>query len=86
MIGVNNRNLETLLIVPATGDQLLPLIPASCIAIWESGVQSADDVRRAAAAGADAVLVGSSVSAAGNPAAAVRALTGVARRSGMRHG
>lgn len=79
LVGVNNRNLETLVIDPATGDRVLPLIPASCIAIWESGVQTLDDVRRAAAAGADAVLVGSSVSAAGDPAAAVRALTGVAR-------
>jgi indole-3-glycerol phosphate synthase len=81
VIGVNNRNLETLVIDSATGDRLLPLIPASCIAVWESGVQSADDVRRAAAAGADAVLVGSSVSAAGDPAAAVRALVGVKRRA-----
>lgn len=79
VIGVNNRNLETLVIDPATGDRVLPLIPASCVAVWESGVQSPEDVRRAAAAGADAVLVGSSVSAAGDPAAAVRALTGVAR-------
>lgn len=79
LVGVNNRNLETLVIDPATGDRMLPLIPAHCIAIWESGVQAPDDVRRAAAVGADAVLVGSSVSAAADPAAAVRALTGVPR-------
>lgn len=81
VIGVNNRNLETLVIDPATGDQLLPLIPAACVAVWESGVQSSADVRRAADAGADAVLVGSSVSAAADASAAVRALTGVPRRA-----
>ena len=84
IIGVNNRNLETLEIDEATGDRVLPRIPASCIAVWESGVQTADDVRRAAAAGADAVLVGSSVSAAGDASAAVRALTGIARRRASR--
>ena len=84
VIGVNNRNLETLVIDPATGDRVLPLIPASCVAVWESGVQAVDDVRRAAAVGADAVLVGSSVSAAPDPSAAVRALTGVARRATAR--
>ena len=84
VIGVNNRDLETLAIDPSTGDRMLPLIPASCIAIWESGVQTADDVRRAAGVGADAVLVGSSVSAAADPTAAVRALTGIARAPGVR--
>jgi indole-3-glycerol phosphate synthase len=80
VIGVNNRNLETLEIDPATGDRMLPLIPSGRIAVWESGVRTAEDVARAANAGADAVLVGSSVSAAGDPAAAVRALTGIRRR------
>ena len=86
VIGVNNRNLETLVIDAATGDRILPLIPGACVAVWESGVSSLDDVRRAAAAGADAVLVGSSISAAADPASAVRALTGVPRIDGRRHG
>jgi indole-3-glycerol phosphate synthase len=86
VIGVNNRNLETLEIDAATGDRILPLIPGGLVAVWESGVRTADDVRRAAAAGADAVLVGSSLSAAGDAAAAVRALTGVSRVAGGRRG
>jgi indole-3-glycerol phosphate synthase len=84
VIGVNNRNLETLEIDATTGDRMLPRIPAACVAVWESGVQTVDDVRRAAAAGADAVLVGSSVSVAADAAAAVRALTGVTRAAGGR--
>lgn len=79
VVGVNNRNLETLVIDPATSDRVLPLVPSDRVAVWESGVSSAEDVRRAAAAGADAVLVGSSVSAAARPEDAVRALTGVPR-------
>ena len=80
LVGVNNRNLETLAIDPATGDRLLGLVPASVIGIAESGIRSRADVERAAEAGADAVLVGSSISGAEDPAAAVRALGGVWRR------
>jgi indole-3-glycerol phosphate synthase len=79
VIGVNNRNLETLEIDVETGTRLLPLVPGDRIAVAESGVRGVDDVRRAAASGADAVLVGSSLSAATDPTAAVRALTGVER-------
>jgi indole-3-glycerol phosphate synthase len=80
MIGVNNRNLETLEIDPATSERMIPLIPPEVVAIAESGVSSRLDVERYAAAGADAVLVGSSISAAADAVAAVRALTGVPRR------
>lgn len=80
MIGVNNRNLETLEIDPTTSDRIIPLVPAGIVAIAESGVRTRADVERYAAVGADAVLVGSSLSAAADPSAATRALTGVARR------
>lgn len=81
MIGVNNRDLETLEIDAATSDRLIPRIPASVIAIAESGIRGVADVERYAAAGADAVLVGSALSGAADPAAATRALAGVARRA-----
>jgi indole-3-glycerol phosphate synthase len=86
VVGVNNRNLETLEIDPATSDRLLPLVPPERVAVWESGISTAADVRRAAAAGADAVLVGSSVSASQSPVDAVRALVGVPRVRARRHG
>ncbi len=79
LIGVNNRDLETLEVEMQTCERLLPLIPVTHIAIYESGVNSRADVERAASCGADAVLVGSSVSASAAPVDAVRALTGVAR-------
>ena len=78
-IGVNSRDLETLIIDPEVTARLLGLIPPDRIAIAESGVMGANDVRRVAALGADAVLVGSTVSAAADPTAAVAALTGVPR-------
>jgi indole-3-glycerol phosphate synthase len=86
LIGVNNRNLETLEIDPATSLRLLPLIPLDLVAIAESGVKSLDDVKRLAAAGPDAVLIGSELSASVDPEAAVRALTGVTRTAGARKG
>ena len=86
LIGVNNRNLETLEIDPETSLRLLPLIPRGIVAIAESGVKSLADVTRLATAGADAVLIGSELSASADPEAAVRALTGVARTAGARKG
>ena len=79
VIGINNRNLETLAIDAETSERLLTRVPSPIIAIAESGVSSRGDVERVAGAGADAVLVGSSVSAAANPEEAVRRLTGVPR-------
>lgn len=79
VIGVNNRNLETLVIDPHTATQVIPFVPPAIIAVAESGIRSVDDVLPAAQAGADAILVGSVVSAAGDPTDAVRALTSVPR-------
>lgn len=86
LIGVNNRNLETLEIDSGTSLRILPLIPRGVVAIAESGVKSAADVERVAAAGADAVLVGSELSGSSNPESAVRSLTGIARTGGARKG
>ncbi len=81
IIGVNNRNLETLVIDPSTVERILPLIPRHCIAIAESGYTTREQVAAAGRVGADAVLIGSSFSASIDPAQAVRAMTGVAKAS-----
>lgn len=81
LIGVNNRDLETLVIDPVTAERLIPRIPAGLVAVAESGVSTRQDIERYAASGADAVLVGSSISAAADPVQATRALAGVPRRS-----
>jgi indole-3-glycerol phosphate synthase len=84
MIGVNNRDLESLVIDPATAERLVPRIPSGIIAIAESGVKSRADVERYAQCGADAVLVGSSISAAADPSAATRSLAAVPRMARVR--
>jgi indole-3-glycerol phosphate synthase len=84
LIGVNNRNLETLEIDPETSLRILPLVPRGVVAVAESGVKSARDVKLVAAAGADAVLVGSELSGSSDPEAAVRSLTEIPRTGGAR--
>ena len=79
LLGVNNRNLETLEIDSETSLRLLPLIPRDIVAIAESGVKSGKDVEQLGRAGADAVLVGTELSASNDPEATVRSLTGIAR-------
>jgi len=80
VIGVNSRDLETLIIDPLVTARLIALVPPDRIAIAESGIAGRSDVERVAGVGADAVLVGSAISAATDPAGAVAALTGVTRR------
>lgn len=80
MIGVNRRNLETLTMEEGVIERVLPLVPAGRLAVAESGIRERGDVEGAAVIGADAVLVGSSLSMASDAAAAVRSLTGVRRR------
>jgi indole-3-glycerol phosphate synthase len=77
IIGVNNRDLETLRIDPTTAERLIPAIPADRIAIAESGMRTVADVSAAALWGADAVLIGSWLSASADPAASVRSLTSI---------
>ena len=79
VIGVNNRNLETLEMDVTNAPRLIPQMPADVIAVAESGMQTVHDVAAAARAGADAILVGSAISASTNPEAAVRALASVPR-------
>ena len=80
IIGVNSRDLETLEIDESVPARLIPRIPADRIAIWESGVARRPNVEQAAAAGADAVLVGSALSRAADVEQLLGSLTGVARR------
>jgi indole-3-glycerol phosphate synthase len=84
VIGVNRRNLETLVMEDGVVEQLIPEIPPYLFAIAESGVSTRRDVERAAEFGADAVLVGSSLSLSADPKQAVATLTGVSRRVGAR--
>ena len=75
VVGINNRDLQTLDTDVATSVALLPMIPAGCVAVSESGIFTREDVERVVAAGAHAVLVGEALVRAGDVAAKVRELT-----------
>lgn len=78
-IGVNSRNLDTFAIDTDAAWALLAGIPGDRIAVAESGMASRGDVARAAAAGADAVLVGSALSAPASAGPLLAELTGIPR-------
>jgi indole-3-glycerol phosphate synthase len=76
IIGVNNRDLRTFEVRLETALELAAQMPAKVIRVAESGIRTADDVRRLSAAGYHACLVGEHLMTAPDPAAAVRALLG----------
>ena len=68
IVGVNNRNLKTLTTSLDVFPRLAKRIPDDVVKVAESGMRSADDVKRMADAGAKAVLVGESLmNADGDP-------------------
>jgi indole-3-glycerol phosphate synthase len=81
LIGINSRDLDTLRIDTSAAWSLLRRLPSECMAVAESGMSTAAEVEAAAAAGADAVLVGTALSAASDPGALLTRLTEVPRRA-----
>ena len=73
VIGINNRDLRTLETDLARTEEMVPLAPAGVVLVGESGVGAAEDVRRLSGL-VDALLVGSSLSGAPDPAEAARQL------------
>jgi indole-3-glycerol phosphate synthase len=84
VIGINSRDLETLEVDAEVPRRLLPLVPRGAIAVAESGIERVADVVARAEWGADAVLVGSALSASEDPESVVRALAYVPRSSHAR--
>jgi indole-3-glycerol phosphate synthase len=79
-VGVNSRDLATFAVDLGLAERLLARVPDGVPAVAESGIATREDVERMAAAGADLVLVGTSVARTADPEEAVRQLTGVRRR------
>jgi indole-3-glycerol phosphate synthase len=71
VIGVNNRDLQTLRTSLEPSLELLPLMPPGACAVSESGLASRADVERVAAAGAHAILVGEALVRAADVGAAI---------------
>jgi len=76
LIGVNNRDLTTFEVSLSRSLELGPLIRPGAVAVSESGIRSASDVRALREAGFQAVLVGESIVTDRNPSDAIRRLTG----------
>jgi len=74
IVGVNARDLRTFELDRGAFARLRPTLPEQALAVAESGVRAPEDVARAAAEGADVVLVGEALVTAADPQAAVAAL------------
>ncbi|MCD4800824.1 MAG: indole-3-glycerol-phosphate synthase [Methanococcoides sp.] len=68
IVGINNRDLTTLEVDIATTEELIPIIKKydrrtgeEHLVISESGVHTPEDARRMMRAGADAILIGTSI-------------------------
>ncbi|MBW2244051.1 MAG: indole-3-glycerol phosphate synthase TrpC [Deltaproteobacteria bacterium] len=76
LIGVNNRNLRRFVTDLATTERLAPKVPRDAVLVSESGIFGSEDVKRLAAAGAQALLVGESLMRETDVGAALKRLRG----------
>lgn len=75
VVGVNCRDLRDFSCDVSLLESLIGGIPRPCLRVAESGMHSSDDIARAAAAGADAFLVGTALMRAPSPGEMLRQLT-----------
>jgi indole-3-glycerol phosphate synthase len=75
IIGINNRNLDTLETSLETTRRLLPVIPGGAVRVAESGINDRSDVEDLLALGADAFLVGGALLNAPDAGAKLKELT-----------
>lgn len=73
-IGINNRDLATMEVDLSRTERLAGRIPDHVITVSESGIGNASDVRRMLEAGADAVLVGTSIMSSSDIEAKIKEL------------
>lgn len=74
VVGVNNRNLQTFDVDLENSARMRGMIPDGVAVVAESGIRNAEDVRRMAEIGVDAVLVGESLVTSKEPYEAAKAL------------
>jgi indole-3-glycerol phosphate synthase len=76
LVGVNNRDLRTLAVDVAASHRLAPLMPPDVVAVAESGLRTAEDLRSLARAGYRGFLVGERLMVAPDPGRALAELLG----------
>jgi len=74
IIGINNRNLNTLKVDLKTTQKLTPFVPQAITKISESGINTLKDVLLLKGLGVDAILVGESLMKADNIAEKIKEL------------
>ena len=74
LIGINSRDLRTFKVDLKTAFDLAEKIPAGCVRVGESGINSGSDIAKLRAAGYDAFLIGESLMREKNPADALKSL------------
>ncbi len=74
LIGINSRNLRTFEVNLETAFRLAEKIPATCVRVAESGIQSGADIARLRSAGYEAFLIGESLMKADKPGEALAKL------------
>src|SRR5690606_32353345 len=71
IVGVNNRNLADFPVDLTTSEHLAPFLSDVAVTVAKSGISTAADAARMAAAGYDAVMVGEALVRSPDPAALV---------------
>jgi indole-3-glycerol phosphate synthase len=84
IVGINNRDLNTLDLRVETSFELIDRIPDNCIAVSESGLRSHEDLAKLREVGFDAFLIGESLMLSADPGAALAHLLGVPTSPGPR--
>ena len=74
VIGVNNRDLDTLQTDVSLAPRLRPLVPPECVFVAESGVSTPEQIASLLEVGVDAVLVGEGLLRAADPGERLRRL------------
>jgi indole-3-glycerol phosphate synthase len=74
IVGVNNRDLDTLVTDVSLAPRLRPMVPPECVFVAESGISQPEQVAALLAAGVDAILIGESLLRSPHPGAKLRSL------------
>jgi indole-3-glycerol phosphate synthase len=82
IIGINNRDLDTLTVNLRTTIQLAPLVPHEHICVSESGIENERDIRVLKQSGVQAVLVGTAIMRCQDVGRKTRELVHACRASG----
>jgi indole-3-glycerol phosphate synthase len=80
ILGINNRNLQTLEVDPQRAKRLIPLIPGGITVVVESGLTRHEELMEYKSLGVSAFLVGTSLMISEDIVASVRELLGKERR------